>query len=92
MNQGIRERERLQIGMMVFVCVGLGMLAWLRPSRTPLAPPRIPAAQAEPWMADGLPGVGAKTREHVATVLRSGNIEQIPHRAQEAARQMFVLP
>lgn len=40
----------------------------------PPVPPRIPAAACEPWMADGIPGVGAKRRAAVAAEIRAGRI------------------
>ncbi|MCS6970067.1 MAG: hypothetical protein RMM29_02075 [Planctomycetota bacterium] len=56
----------------------LGLLLALALSaafRGPLpVPPRLPAAACQPWMADCIPGVGAKRREQVAAEIRAGRI------------------
>lgn len=58
-------------------------------ARPPAAPPRVPAAQAEAWMADCLPGIGAKRREQAAAAIRSGDLAALPPAARAAARELF---
>ena len=53
-------------------------LAWLRPLPDRVAPAPLPAVSCATWMADAIPGVGAKTRETVAAGIRSG---QVPAKA-----------
>lgn len=43
-----RDKERSQLGIMIFLSLYLMTLIWLRPLQPALVPPRIPAAQAEP--------------------------------------------
>ncbi len=42
-------------------------------------------------MADCLPGVGIKTRDRAADLLRAGRIAALPPRAQAMARDWFVV-
>jgi hypothetical protein len=53
-------------------------------------PPKIPAAQAAPWMADCLPGVGPKRLPAALAAVRNGAWDQLPHQAHPEA--WFVSP
>ena len=68
--------------------VAIGGLAVWRAARPP-ADHRLPAAQAEAWMADCLPGIGPVTREAMAAAIRSGDLEALPARARPVARRVF---
>jgi hypothetical protein len=57
-------------GLLGFAAV----LAWLRPLPARLAPAPLPAASCAAWMADAIPGVGARTSEAVAAGVRSGRV------------------
>lgn len=75
-------------------CLVLGVLAAsaaVRPVRSVGPPAPLPAASTEPWMADCLPGVGIKTRDRAADLLRAGRIAALPSRAQAMARDWFVV-
>ncbi len=52
-------------------------------------PPLIPIAEAEPWMAAALPGIGMKTREAMAAHIRAGERQKLPPGARAAALTMF---
>ncbi len=71
------------------VLAALAASAALRPVRSAAPPAPLACASAEPWMADCLPGVGAKTRERAAAALRAGRIAALPARAQATARDWF---
>jgi hypothetical protein len=53
------------------------------------SPGPIPAAQAEPWMADCLPRIGARTRVKMAEALRADAVERLPLPAQVQAARWF---
>ena len=53
------------------------------------SPGLIPAAQAEPWMADCLPRIGARTRVKMAEALRADAVERLPGPAQVQATRWF---
>ena len=53
---------------------------------------RLPHDQAEAWMAETLPGIGPRTREAMATAIRHGHLDALPHRAQAGARRIFLWP
>lgn len=62
--------------------------------RLVLAPPApepalVPAPACEPWMADALPGVGAKRRDATAAAIRAGDVEAVPKQGRESARACF---
>jgi hypothetical protein len=82
-------RSRMQALVAAVLCASLGLLAWWRPMPMPSTPPRIPASAAEPWMADCLPGVGAKTRDRTAAAIRGRRPEELPRRAREEAQDLF---
>ena len=50
------------------------VLAWLRPLPARSAPAPLPASSCATWMADAIPGVGARTSEAVAAGIRSGRV------------------
>ncbi len=68
------------------VVVLLALWAVLRPRLVP--PPPIPAAAAEPWMAEALPGIGRRTAATVAAQIRAGEPIR-PTRAASAAAGWF---
>jgi hypothetical protein len=72
--------------------MGLGGLWTLRPAPLPAEPVRLDPRQAEAWMADALPGVGAMGRERVAQALRRGEWATIPARARALALEVFTVP
>ena len=43
-------------------------------------------------MAETLPGIGPRTREAMATAIRHGHLDALPHRAQAGARRIFLWP
>lgn len=84
----LRQRHQLLIAFGLLLL--LGGVAYFRPIPVPGAPPRIPLSLATTWMADCLPGVGAKNRQRVAEMLRSGDCDALPKRAQAMARDVFI--
>lgn len=64
-------RDAIAAGVLLLLLAGL---AWLRPPAQRLAPPLLPAASCEPWMADAIPGVGPKTRERAAARIHAGQV------------------
>jgi hypothetical protein len=78
----------------LMVIVAMVVIGWWshRPVPAPAEPIRIPTAMSESWMADALPGIGAKTREAHWRHLRAGAISQLPERARAIARQILVWP
>lgn len=78
--------------LMVLVAMVLIGLWALRPSPAPDKPQPVLVAQSEPWMADALPGIGAKTRAANWQRIRSGMFEALPERARETAREVFIWP
>jgi hypothetical protein len=81
--------ERLAAVVVAATLLALLALAWLRRPAVPEPPPRIPARSCEPWMADTLPGVGAKSRDRAAAAIRAGDLSSLPPRARERARELF---
>ena len=78
-------------------CAAIVLLAlagvWsLRTPPVPGIPQRIEVTQAEPWMVDTLPGIGARTRERYWRVVRTGVATALPERARAIARQVFTWP
>jgi hypothetical protein len=76
------------------VIVAMVAIGWWshRPVPAPVEPIRIPTTASELWMADALPGIGAKTREAHWRHLRAGAISELPERARAIARQIFDWP
>ena len=66
--------EVLRGSLAAGLILGLGVLATIRPLPERLAPPPIPAAGCEAWLADAIPRVGARKREAVAAGIRRGEI------------------
>ena len=62
--------------------------AWSR-----VHPPLVPAARdpatAVPWMADALPGIGAKRRDAAAQAIRQRHWSALPASAQAPAQSCF---
>jgi hypothetical protein len=89
MNVEAPMRDQGQAWLAVATIVALGVLAWLRPMPPQIVPARIPATQAEAWMADCLPGVGSKTRERMAEALRNGDTGRLPPQARSLVQELF---
>lgn len=51
--------------------------------------PRLPAATAESWMADCLPGIGPVKREAATAALRAGRLDALPPATRTVAVQVF---
>jgi hypothetical protein len=81
--------ERCAAVVVAASLLALLALAFVRQPAAPEPPPRIPASACEAWMADALPGVGAKSREHIAAAIRSGELASLPPRARALARELF---
>ncbi len=79
-------------GFAVIVAIALIGLISLRAAPTPTEPSRVALADSEAWMADALPGIGAKTRVAMFHQLRTGHLEALPERARQMARQVFIIP
>ncbi len=56
----------------VILLASLLLLAWFRPVTDRRAPAALPAATAESWMADAIPGVGSRSCERIAGEIRAG--------------------
>lgn len=67
--------------LLVAVVLALGALRSLR-HRDSVIPPKVSAAEAAPWMADCLPGVGPKRLPAALAALRSGAWDQLPRQAR----------
>jgi hypothetical protein len=74
------------------LAAGLLVLAWLRPERPLTAPPKVPLAEAQPWMADCLPGIGAKRRDSAAKALAAGELDKLPKQTRRAVGEYFIVP
>jgi hypothetical protein len=74
-------------------CVIIALLAVLGlrigMTRGQPVPQPIDHRQVQPWMADCLPGVGAKRRESVTEAIRQGDLQALPKQARAQAQQMF---
>jgi len=81
------ERGEPVAAMVMLIALG-AWATWAPRQATPV-PPRLPAAAAEVWMADALPGVGGKRREAVAAAIRSGQVEDVPASARAAVAEAF---
>lgn len=82
-------------GLAVIVAMALIGLISLRAAPAPTEPSRVALSAIgdnEAWMADALPGIGAKTREAMFHHLRAGHLEALPERARQMARQVFIIP
>ena len=82
-------------GLAVIVAMALIGLISLRAAPAPTEPSRIALSalgENEVWMADALPGIGAKTRVAMFHQLRAGHLEALPERARQMARQVFIIP
>jgi hypothetical protein len=83
--------KRLSAITAVIAMLIIAGLAW-RPAPGQHIPPPLPLTDAMPWMADVLPGVGPKSREQVTVYLREERINEIPTRARDMAKVLFVWP
>ncbi len=82
-------------GLVVIVAMALIGLVSLRAAPAPTEPSRVALGALgdnEAWMADALPGIGAKTRAAMFHQLRAGHLEALPERARQMARQVFIIP
>ncbi len=75
---------------MIALTLAVGLLTRLR--ALPTAPAKLDPAQAQLWMADSLPGIGAKRLEPTLAAIRGGHVGSLPKPAREAAKQVFSLP
>jgi hypothetical protein len=89
MEPGMSGEDRLRAVILMVLMAGLGMKAWWWPMPAPVIPSRVPAACAQPWMADCLPGVGPKSRDRMAEAIRAGRWDDLPARARPMAEQVF---
>jgi hypothetical protein len=62
-------RELLPVAGLLLI---LGLIAVLRPTPSRQAPPSLPPAACQTWMADAIPGIGLKRRDAVAADIRAG--------------------
>jgi len=78
----------------IMVIIAMLAIGWWshRPAPAPAVPIRIPTEMSEPWMADALPGIGVKTRDVHWRHLKAGVIADLPERARNIARQVFIWP
>ena len=76
---------------LVLIVVVLALAGWgtLRPRRVRLPPAQIPAAQAQPWMVEALPGVGPKRHAAALAALRAGRLADLPKAARATAGEVF---
>lgn len=76
--------------VLVLLLLLLALVAGLR------SPPdeerRLPAAVAEPWMAQALPGIGPKRRQAAAAAIRAWRLDELPATARGLVPQLFVAP
>ena len=82
-------------GVAVIVAMVIIGLISLRAAAAPTEPSRVALSELgdnEVWMADALPGIGAKTRVAMFHQLRAGHLEALPERARQMARQVFIIP
>jgi hypothetical protein len=79
---------RLTLFSAMVLCGGL---AW-RPAPGDLIPTRMPLSETQPWMADALVGVGAKSRDQVAQQLRAQHLSSLPARARAMVPVLFIVP
>jgi hypothetical protein len=84
--------SRLQSVALIALMLGIGVLALLRPARTPGVPPRIATAEVQPWMVEALPWVGAKTAVKAMRAVQGGRLSELPARARGVASEVFVWP
>jgi len=52
----------------------------------------VPCAEAEAWMVDALPGVGAATRAAMTDAVRAGRLDELPPAARARAEALFAAP
>lgn len=74
---------------LISVLLALAIWGAVRPRRLATAPPLIHAQQAQPWMADALPGVGPKRRDAALEALRAGRFADLPKPARATAELVF---
>jgi hypothetical protein len=84
------DRSALWAVTIVAVVMAMGAVHRLWPRAT--SPAQRDPQHAELWMADALPGVGAKTREAALESVREGHHERLPKAAQLVAQQVFTAP
>jgi hypothetical protein len=65
----------------------IGLIPLVRPTRG--EPPTLSRKDAEPWMADVLPGIGPARRIAAAEALRAGRFESLPTKARGLAQSLF---
>lgn len=81
--------ERARAATAIGALAALALLALVRPAEPPPVPVRVDPAACEPWMADCLPGVGAKRRDAAVEAVRAGRIDELTTPARSAAGSWF---
>jgi hypothetical protein len=74
-------------GVVVLCALALAWSLAAPPVRT--APQRCATAQAEPWMADCLPGIGPARRVAAAAAIRLRDHSALPRAARPAVADLF---
>ena len=86
------SQESVTAGVMAALAVVVvTCLTVIRPMRPAEIPAKMDPAQAEPWMADCLPGIGPARRDAAAEAIRSGRALPVPT-AAAALPEWFALP
>jgi hypothetical protein len=85
-RESARQRAQGVAALVLLAAISLTIGLHATPGQ---APPPIPAAQAEPWMADCLPRIGTRTRTRMAAALRAGDLAPLPPPAKVQAARWF---
>ncbi|HYE04321.1 MAG TPA: hypothetical protein VEL07_02260 [Planctomycetota bacterium] len=85
----MNDRARAAAGAGAVMLIGLVASVW--PGATP-PPAPVPCAEAEAWMVDALPGVGAATRAAMTDAVRAGRLDELPPAARARAEALFAAP
>lgn len=79
--------SRIEVVVLATLVAALGLRLVLAPPAP--EPALVLASACQPWMADALPGVGAKRREATAAAIRTGDLDAVPKQARAAAQGCF---
>ena len=55
-------------------------------------PPRVPLADAQPWMLDALPGIGPQRRLAATRSVIHGDLHAVPVKPQSLLSEVFLCP